>query len=428
MQSDDKIKDLFSSGLGNFKPEVPEDIWSKIADKLPAEFAPVQQVQPRKVPLYKKLSVAVAGAAAVALCLLLIRPDGDTAKQISDNFQQTINLPSTSFDHFINGLVKSQDTEEKNNDAATPTTKTRSIIASNLPVKNTAHNNIADPFATNNATDNTPTVKITDKVEADDKNTADSKEPIDKTNLQDKIDEFANQGNTDIFAGNNQKKEYKKRGFTFSLGGNTGFSKDNNRTMAENALSKFDNMSEAASVPKENIPVKMDHKQPVSFGLTVSKDITEKLSLETGIIYTYLSSKAKSDRNLGAKRYDSQTFHYFGVPFSVNYNFAKLGKFDFYASAGGMIQKDVQGRLKGVQKEIIFQGETETEFKEEINQDKPQFSVSGKVGSTFPVYDKLYIYTTVGGAYYFDARNDYKTIYSDRKFQLDLNIGLKLKF
>ena len=56
-------------------------------------------------------------------------------------------------------------------------------------------------------------------------------------------------------------------------------------SVAENAENVPDNISE------------MQHAQPVSFGITVSKSISDRVSLETGLVYTYLFSEAKNTTN-----------------------------------------------------------------------------------------------------------------------------------
>ena len=67
-------------------------------------------------------------------------------------------------------------------------------------------------------------------------------------------------------------------------------------------------------------------------------------------------------------------------------------------------------------------------MKESIKQANPQFSANVGIRGAYPIYKKLYLYGTIGGAYYFDAGNKYSTIYSDRKIQLDFNLGVKFDF
>lgn len=201
-----------------------------------------------------------------------------------------------------------------------------------------------------------------------------------------------------------------------------------------------------------NRDYKLEHSQPISIGLSIEKQITSNVSVGTGLVYTYLSSTGRSS---GVYVVDEkQVFHYLGIPLSVNYTFYQLKNAKFYLSAGGMVQKDIQGRYTGQINMLYSQVDQNIGLleriggvdlnavstvdgmsvlklgssKNKISQDNLQFSARLTVGASWPIYRKVSLYGTVGGAYYFDAGNKYKTIYSDQKTQLDLNIGLKIDF
>ncbi|MCE5206212.1 MAG: porin family protein [Porphyromonadaceae bacterium] len=172
----------------------------------------------------------------------------------------------------------------------------------------------------------------------------------------------------------------------------------------------------------------MEHDQPVSFGITVSKSLFDNLSLETGFLYTYLSSKVRnSGTNFQVQ--ESQHLHYLGIPLNVNYNLFSLKRLDVYASVGGMFEKDVYGeyRRTGEQKSTELNISSEEEITK-ISQRNPQISVNAGLGVSYPVWQNLKLYGKIGGAYYFDANNQYKTIYSDSKIVMDLNVGLRYEF
>ena len=173
----------------------------------------------------------------------------------------------------------------------------------------------------------------------------------------------------------------------------------------------------------------MEHDQPVSFGITVSKSLFEGLSVETGLLYTYLSSKARnSSTNFQVQ--ETQHLHYVGVPLNVNYNLFSLRKLGIYASVGGMLEKDVYGeyRRTGDGRSLELNVTSEEEEITKISQRNPQISVNAGLGISYPVYQNLKLYGKIGGAYYFDANNIYKTIYSDSKIVMDLSVGLRYEF
>ena len=162
----------------------------------------------------------------------------------------------------------------------------------------------------------------------------------------------------------------------------------------------------------------MEHDQPVSFGITVSKSLFEGLS-----------SKARnSSTNFQVQ--ETQHLHYVGVPLNVNYNLFSLRKLGIYASVGGMLEKDVYGeyRRTGEGRSLELNVTSEEEEITKISQRNPQISVNAGLGISYPVYQNLKLYGKIGGAYYFDANNIYKTIYSDSKIVMDLSVGLRYEF
>lgn len=186
-------------------------------------------------------------------------------------------------------------------------------------------------------------------------------------------------------------------------------------------------MALAMSNTANNI-AEMEHSQPVSVGLVVSKSIFDDLSIETGLVYTYLYSKARNT-NIASKIQETQQFHYIGVPLNVNYDVISFRNLDVYVSLGGMVEKDFAGKREYMAETVTELNSTgEEQITEKIRQNNYQYSVNAGVGLSYPVYNKLNLYGKVGGSYYFDAENPYNTIYSDKKIMLDLNVGLRYEF
>ena len=79
-----------------------------------------------------------------------------------------------------------------------------------------------------------------------------------------------------------------------------------NRMYADYNSIPFNNRSIADNIAE------MEHDQPVSFGITVSKTIVDRLSVETGLVYTYLFSRAKNT-SVDFQNQETQHFHYLGI-------------------------------------------------------------------------------------------------------------------
>lgn len=199
-------------------------------------------------------------------------------------------------------------------------------------------------------------------------------------------------------------------------------SKNNLSTDANNLLLQNTNVGKNNS--------KMIHSQPYSFGISVSKNIIDRFSVETGIVYTYLYSETRNS-STGYINEENQQFHFIGIPLHFNYQFVEIGKLGLFASIGGMIEKDIHGVYKGRDEGNMndYVGNSEGYISTNINLKNPQLSIDAGIGASYPIYKGLNIYAKIGGAYYFDAKNyEYKTIYSDKKIMLDLNAGIKFQF
>ena len=95
-----------------------------------------------------------------------------------------------------------------------------------------------------------------------------------------------------------------------------------------------------------------------------------------------------------------------------------------------MIEKDVYGKFReeGESQSIDDTVKAELLVNEKISQRNPQLSVNAGLGLSYPLYKNLKLYGKIGGAYYFDAKNDFKTIYSDSKIVMDLSVGIRYEF
>lgn len=154
-----------------------------------------------------------------------------------------------------------------------------------------------------------------------------------------------------------------------------------------------------------------DHKLPISFGLSVRKNLTSSISLETGLTYTYLSSDIHKQGESGNK-VGEQKLHYLGIPLKVNWSFVNTNKFNVYVSGGGAVEKCVHGKTMT-----------------KSNTVKPlQFSLAGGVGAQYNITKKLGIYAEPGVAYYFDDGSDTETIRKEKKFNINLQAGLRLTY
>ena len=164
-------------------------------------------------------------------------------------------------------------------------------------------------------------------------------------------------------------------------------------------------------IEKEVKQKEYDHSQPVSFGLNYRFPLTSHLFLETGLVYTYLSSKIK-DFESGEARSYRQKLHYLGVPLKLNWSFYEHNRFSFYASGGGMFELGVAGKVDGENKRPT----------------RPQFSAAAGVGAQIGLSKNIGFYIEPGMAYYFNDGSKFETIRKKKPFNFNLNTGIRLTF
>jgi hypothetical protein len=173
-------------------------------------------------------------------------------------------------------------------------------------------------------------------------------------------------------------------------------------------------------LPRTNIK----HKLPLSFGLSVSRRLSNHLSLQTGLVYSLLISDWETE----ASAYNTktrQTLHFVGIPLSLSLKIAEWRRFMLYASTGALMQVNVAGQLKvrrfsdDLQTEVYFEDRRMREW---------QYSVNAQAGITYPIFPYVSAFAEIGAAYYFDNESEIETIYSDKPFNISPQIGLRLNF
>lgn len=153
---------------------------------------------------------------------------------------------------------------------------------------------------------------------------------------------------------------------------------------------------------------RIDHHQPISFGISVRKDLKYGFSVETGLTYTLLSSDAKMYSGDKLK----QKLHYIGIPIRANWNFLNKKLFSMYVSGGGVIEKSVYGKL-GSEKLTV----------------KPlQFSLSSAVGVQINATKNIGFYVEPGVSYFFDDGSDVQTIRKENPFNFNLQAGIRFTY
>ena len=106
----------------------------------------------------------------------------------------------------------------------------------------------------------------------------------------------------------------------------------------------INNMNNANNIKNGGKIVEHEHHdKPITFGLSVSKSLGNKWSLETGLQYSLL----KSNFTLGEDSYyikQNQKVHYLGIPLQVSYRWFDVKNWSAYSSLGATLHIPIYGK------------------------------------------------------------------------------------
>jgi len=420
-QDKDKIKDIFSSKLKNFEAEVSPFLWDDIQETISP--AAEKNIPARKRIILRYASIAASIALILVPSLLLWLNNTNVIKSVLQTESSTLQAINTSqpvTENLENKITPPAQNRLKSN---TTDKQIEVVPVSNIPAPYHEEENSETSLTGNQEDSNEKQIVI--------------------PQTQPTTDTTSNEPSEFIYARSHlQKEEARENKLLVGLNTNSSFfsseSSKNTGQVGLSAKSAEEEFSAYRNQYTENKDFVIDHNQPITFGLNIAKSITSKLAVETGIFYTYASSKIKSNGTL--KVNEKQSLYYWGIPVNLNYNFLELGDVDFYATTGVAIQKDFQGYQRStvinpsnrIESNIVSGASgiiTEkgvVEVKNNIRQDHPQVSARLGLGVSYPIVRDINVYGNVGGAYFFKAGNEHRTIYSDKKKQFDINVGLKL--
>ena len=156
------------------------------------------------------------------------------------------------------------------------------------------------------------------------------------------------------------------------------------------------------------------HYHPMSFGLSVGYNLTPRLTLTTGMVYTYASSDFTSSA-AGDDIIETQRLHYIGVPLNLKYKVWGNNAIHTYATAGCQADFNVSAKMQT--------GDITTD----ADKDRTQWSVGGAVGVQYNIIPRMGIYAEPGMRYYIDNKSSVETIFKEKKLNFNLQLGVRVE-
>ena len=138
---------------------------------------------------------------------------------------------------------------------------------------------------------------------------------------------------------------------------------------------------------------------PLSFGISIKKELNRTFSLESGIVYSFVATKFNRDF---PKSEAELQLHYIGIPLNAHTRISgdRYSRWEVYLSAGGMVEKGFLSRF--TQKNYYGNDDVvkTTTTNEKIK--GLQWSASVSPGVDYNIHKNYSVYLEPKLSYYFD--------------------------
>ena len=394
----------------------PEGLWKDIEQHIDT-FNPVHIVKPRrKILLWSLSSVAVA---AVALLLLVLFPFNNQSPLLPTNDLVVSKiLDQTDFAESIE--VESIEVES----AVT----LKQSVTSQQQYKNVS---VQIPAVEN---DN---VQLNEINETDNKTITDnniiSDDPSKNEVLDSRVDKVQSkqdnpQPNDQLLALSTISKSPKQSKWQTNLSMSNVSSSSSETHTGFGTFAQHETVEDQyafmSQYTRAETYTEIDHNLPIMVGLTLRYNLNQRLGVSSGLTYSLLTSKLRSE-SVNYFYDDRQTLHYLGVPLNINYKLWQNNNFSTYISAGGLVEKNIAGKLSS---DYYIDNKLQSSTDEKITSKQLQWSINSAVGLEYRLSDNFGIYAEPGVAYYFKNNSEIETIYKERPINFNLSLGLRINF
>lgn len=342
----DKIKNVAGKGLSSFEADPPAGLWPIIAAEIRRR---------KRVVFFRYVSVAATILLLIGVsALLMMNDDPKNSLQPDQVAKQNQSVPAAENQASKNSTpfaqndispkssdqVKASDTESFKSAAKSKQFSVESSIAGKQadlkPLKNKSFKNDTEVAIAENIEIIDSTYQATTPTNLP--------ETLAETPVESDITGPADVINVETTP---KPKSTHKGSWDLALGFGANSSvtnSDNNSALAEGKLNYLhDNFtSEVAEETAYFEDVESTtHNAPLLFGLSISRKISKRWSLETGLVYSRLGTVIRSSEiNAAYSEYKSM-LNYIGVPFGVRFEILKRKSLGIYAMQSVVFEKGV---------------------------------------------------------------------------------------
>ena len=166
-----------------------------------------------------------------------------------------------------------------------------------------------------------------------------------------------------------------------------------------------------------------EHQLPISIQMTLSRQLSEQLSVETGLSYTLLKSTNTTGSST-AYIQERQRLQYLGIPLRMGWQWYSKSSLSLYTSAGVMLEKPVHSTLDVNH----FINDINTYSKQEKLSVPLQWSTSVGLGFQYDITPHIGFYLEPSLQYFFNDGSSIKSYRTEHRFNITLPLGIRLKY
>jgi hypothetical protein len=444
--STDKLKDLFHKKLYNHETEVQQSDWEIISER-------IKRKRRRKIiPLFYACGTTGV-AVALLIIMLLIKPETANVNSSITGKSNTQTVQSENQNIKTEVIDSQNENNEKNNNIANQN-KNDIIANTNKPDEITDNqyneyaneikheqeakeniNKYADKIEKINYDNIAVNAMIDEIAEISPKIIIETEETLHSVEKQKQestdSEESRQENNSDEWWNQPEPvKEKNKNEWTLALtsGNNMGtgsvisdFTKNEQRHNA--VQSDYNGLPPIMSELPQNLITEekndIKHNYPLNLGLRIKKSIGKRITIKTGLSYSYFLSKF----NHATKKVQQQ-IHYVGIPVGIEFLLWEKNNFNIYLSGEFTAEKGILYIYR--ESTQIISDDLHTTTRGTVR--GLQFSTNTGLGISYNFIKKIGIYVEPNAIYYIKDNRQLPSFRTEKLFNFGLNIGLKYDF
>ena len=164
--------------------------------------------------------------------------------------------------------------------------------------------------------------------------------------------------------------------------------------------------------------------QPIRAGVSVKWNFAGRWGLESGLYWSGLYSRTTSGSETYFTR-SRQELHYLGIPLNLTCDIWSGKGFTVYATAGGMLEKCVGGRVRT---EYFYNNTSAAPESSAISEKELQWSAGVNFGAEYLFSKHIGLYLEPGAVWHFNNGSPIDNVYKARPFDFNLSLGFRFAF